>query len=108
MAIHIDIFFETGNSYAQIGQILLSVSTSMAHDGHSFFFMAIKLIKFNQKTSVASYVTVLLMNWVISKKNQIWCSDLYSDNENNLSAEAGDEAVVLKSIIGDSKLKMVF
>jgi hypothetical protein len=43
MAIHFRNLAGAGNSYAQIGQILLSASISMAQEGHSFFLSDINL-----------------------------------------------------------------
>jgi hypothetical protein len=50
MAIHFRNLAGAGNSYAQIGQILLSASISMAQEGHSFFLLDINL-HFNLKES---------------------------------------------------------
>ena len=46
MAIHCIPLLNPGNSYPHIGHTLLSASTSIAHEGHSFFF--ILLLRFHK------------------------------------------------------------
>lgn len=45
IASHFQAGFVRGNSYPQIGQVLLRTSISIAQDGHSFFFMQTNLHK---------------------------------------------------------------